>query len=571
MLPNTFSDVAYRDFRDARCRRKLFIVAVLLLGTGTQAIAQGVEKPDTALLRTLVGDASSAAAAQPQLGDERVAAIVTAQAQSGDIAGARATAKRLASSWYPFARLAIVQRDRGDLPGAIETTKLASTAMDRAQALGYLASAFTYAHRYEEGLAIARTIEWPKQRVEELKLAAEQMRIASRDSLERVRALLREALGVARSDTSFWGSYFTVELAYEQAAAADLDGAFRVLHDTLDLETRAERMGRILAELQRAPIPRARELSDSLYRAALRVADGIPDEKRRRVMQARVRWLYGVYGGPAQTRVLEAESRTPEERLDALEARVKARGDSSEPLVALVELERLGEYHRAARAITGRIADDGELWFGQRSAVRSAAEALARRAIADAERVSARYADSTRLQLVDMLARLHLPFAAEQLGSFRDSATAVAARVAVANAWLHESADSALAILRPVPPSASRDAVLHGALPTLLMHGELDRAIAIAHTIRSEKLRANALMTIAAFDRGEDGASRRALYEEALPALDPREPALDGVQLIGAIRFLGIERMRQWARTQPTPERRAAATVALLEVEASVR
>jgi hypothetical protein len=29
--------------------------------------------------------------------------------------------------------------------------------------------------------------------------------------------------------------------------------------------------------------------------------------------------------------------------------------------------------------------------------------------------------------------------------------------------------------------------------------------------------------------------------------------------------------MRQWARSQPTAERRAAATVALLEVEASAR
>jgi len=568
---NTSSDVAYRDFRDARCRRKVFIVAVLLLGIGSRAIAQAVQKPDTTLLRSLVGDASSAAAAQPQLGDERVAAIVTAQAQSGDIAGARATAKRLARTWYPFARLAIVQRDRGDIPGAIETTKLASTAMDRAQALGYLASGFLYGRRYDEGLAIARTIEWPKQRVEELKLAAEQMRLASRDSLERARALLREALAVAQADTSFWGSYFTVELAYEQAAAGDLQGALRVLNDTLDRETRAERMGRILAELQRAPIPRARETSDSLYRVAIRVADGIPDAKRRRVMQTRVRWLYGVYGGPAQTRILEAESRTPEERLDALEARVKARGDSSEPLAALAELERLGEYHRAARAITGRIADDGELWFGRSSAVRSAAEALARRAIADAERVSPRYADSTRLKLVDMLAQLHLPFATEQLGSFRDSASAVAARVAVAKSWLYESPDSALAILRSVPPSASRDAVLHGVLPKLLMQGQLGRALEIARTIGNEKLRANAIMLIAAFGGGGDSTSRRALYEEALPSLDPREPAIDGIQLRGAIRFLGIERMRQWARSQPTAERRAAATVALLEVEASAR
>ena len=402
MLPTLSIDVACRVIHDARARRKLGILATLLLAATSPAIAQGVPEPDTTSLGALYKEAGTAAAAAAQPGDESVTAIVISQAQAGDIAGARATARRMARTWFPFAQLAIVQRDRGDLAGAIETTKLAPTAMDRAQALGYLANAFSNARRYDEAIAIARTIEWPKERVEELKLAAMLMRLRSPDSLERARALLREALAVASADTSSWGSYFVVDLAYEQAAAGDLQGAFRVLHDTLDPETRAERMGRITMALQRAPIPRASELADSLYRAALRVADGIPDEKRRRVAQERVRRLYTANAGAAQTRTLEAESRTEEQRLEALEARVKAAGDSSQPLLALAELERLGEYRRAARAVTERMRNDPTGFRGRdmNVATTSATERLARRAIADAARVSSRCADSTRMQLV---------------------------------------------------------------------------------------------------------------------------------------------------------------------------
>ena len=113
--------------------------------------------------------------------------------------------------------------------------------------------------------------------------------------------------------------------------------------------------------------------------------------------------------------------------------------------------------------------------------------------------------------------------------------------------------------------------MLHFAVTLLLLREQGGRALGVARTIGSERLRANAIMVIAAYGRGADSSSRRALYEEALPALDPREPEIDATWLKPAIRLLGIERMRAWARSQPTAERRAAATVALLEAVVPAR
>jgi hypothetical protein len=53
---------------------------------------------------------------------------------------------------------------------------------------------------------------------------------------DRYRALdgaLREAIGVAQGDTSFWGDYFDVDLAYDQAERGDFRGALRIIVDTL--------------------------------------------------------------------------------------------------------------------------------------------------------------------------------------------------------------------------------------------------------------------------------------------------------------------------------------------------
>jgi hypothetical protein len=99
---------------------------------------------------------------------------------------------------------------------------MAATFTDRAQALGYLSSAMPF----DEGLALARTIEWPKQLVEELRRAARDL--FPKDTA-RSMALLREAIGVVQRDTSFWGSYFDVDLAYDQAERGDLPGALRII------------------------------------------------------------------------------------------------------------------------------------------------------------------------------------------------------------------------------------------------------------------------------------------------------------------------------------------------------
>jgi hypothetical protein len=308
---------------------------------------------DSALVRQLFAEAwVSVGEGASQRDDERVTKLAARQAAFGDVASARANASRFAQTWFPFVRIAIVQRDAGDVAGAIATTQLAHTAMDRSQALGSFAAVFIYTGKIDSALAIARTIPWPKQRVETLKGVA--MTVRERDTTL-ARSLLREPVGIAQADTSFWGRYFDVELAYDQAEAGDLASALRVLSGSLPADTLANRLGRIASAMQGAPIRNARAVADSLFRLALIASDAVRDSTKRRTIRATLRRDYSAHLAPNQTALYQSESRSHDELVDALSARITSKDTISRPMEALAQLEALGDYRSGVEALRARL------------------------------------------------------------------------------------------------------------------------------------------------------------------------------------------------------------------------
>ena len=508
-------------------------------------------------------------AAPEKLSQERYGRFVELQTARGDLEGARESARQ-GPSWYPFARVAIVQQKAGDLDGAITTTRMAATFTDRAQALGYLSSAMPF----EEGLALARTIEWPKQRVEELRRAALDL---FRTDTARSLALLREAIGVAQRDTSVWGKYFDVELAYDQAERGDFRGALRIIVDTLAPGERAERLGRIARELQRATVPRARLVADSLFRAALQAADQVSDSTQRAERRERVFWLYSVYATGTSVDALLAESRTPAERAligerttDFASSLGPAGADSTR-LLRIRELEARGQFRAATYEIYTFFSERS--WWpmhGERTGAElSLVDSLARRTVENARRVTRSFADSMSVRLVSQLARRWPATAREIAEAMTDSTMRSSGMLIVARQMLESNPSRALDYVLEIPSSVARDS-LFGFAASRSFAARPDSSIALARRIGTPSLRGMTLIDLAghAATRG-DTSLARSLAMEGMPVIDPLVQPLEGTRLAPLVRSGLYDAMLQWARSQPVPEARARVLFALYEAIAS--
>ena len=549
-----------------------FLPATLLAQSGAPAPPRRAADPR---LDSLVEAARAAVAAVPGQGEDRLARLAMAQARLGDVAGARTTARTLARTWVPWAWIAIAQRDSGDHEGALATVRMPSDSTARAQATGYLASAYAYASDHDRALAIARTIEWPKQRIEELKLVA--MLVRQKDA-SRARELLREAVDVATRGGGFWGAYFAVELAYEQAQAGDVEGALRILSDTLSPQTRAERVGRIAAALQRASAPRADDLADSLFVVALEAADAVVDPAKRAEMRARVYWLYSSFADTRSNELMARLARTPEERAQALRRTVAsrafsrslgdpARADSGtrRELGTVAELERSGAFREATEALRSMA-----LTLRHRQGIGrgvtmlpSVIDTLVARAIANAVRVSPAFADTTRQWSADLLASRSIPAARETAAEIRDERLRSRAMVAVASVLMHRDRPAAIDYAAGISLQPSRDSAFLR-IVYQLAYPAADSALTVARRITDPSHRATALTAIGgALALRRDSAAARELWLEALPLMNPL--AKDAVaNLLRSLRSHALPSMREWARRQPTPERRAEAFVAIL-------
>ena len=514
-------------------------------------------------------EARAALVASPEkFTDERFGRFVELQAAHGDLEGARESARQ-GPSWYPFARVALVQYKAGDLDAAIATTRMAATFTDRAQALGYLSSAMPF----DEGLALARTIEWPKQLVEELKRAARDL---FRADTARSMALLREAIGVAQRDTTFWGRYFDVELAYDQAERGDVRGALRIIGDTLAPGVKAERIGRIARELQRATVPRARLIADSLFRVALRTADQVPDSARRAERRERVFWLYSSYASGTSVDALRAEARTPAERALVPERSPDFRSSlgpvsaDSTSFPRIRELESRGLFRSAVNEIFQFIFERA---FGGMHGQRigpewSVVDSLARRAVTIARRVSEGFADTTKIRLVKVLIRRWPETARDHAEAIMDSTMRSGAMLIVALNMLESDPRRALDYALGIPSRVGRDSL--SAAAALRFFGvQPDSALVLARRIETPSLRGMTLIDLAgrAATRG-DAPLARTLALEGMPGINPLLQPLEGTRLVALVRGGLYDVMLDWARSQQALESRARALFALYEAVA---
>ena len=512
---------------------------------------------------------ASLVASPEKFSHERYGTFVELQAARGDLEGARESARQ-GPSWYPFARVAIVQYKAGDLDGAITTTRMAATFTDRAQALGYLSSAMPF----NEGIALARTIEWPKQLVEELRRAARDL---FQTDTARSMALLREAIGVARGDTSFWGNYFEVDLAYDQAERGDFRGALRIIVDTLAPGDRAERLGRIARELQRAPVPRARLVADSLFREALRAADQVPDSARRVERRARVFWLYSAYASGTSVDALLAETRTASERaivsehVNPFASMLGPDGEDSTRLRSIRELEANGQFRTAANEIYLFISQRsyGRMHGERVGAEWSVVDSLARRAVEIARQVTESFADSMNLRLVNRLVRRWPATARDLAEAIADSTMRSRGMLIVARNMVESDPSQALAYSLEIPSVVARDSLFAFAAPRIF-DAQPDSGIVLARRIGAPSLRGMTLIDLAgrAATRG-DASLARTLALEGMPGIDALVQPLEGTRLVALVRGGLYDVMLQWARSQSAPESRARVFFALYEAVAS--
>ena len=511
----------------------------------------------------------AALVASPQrFTEERYGRFVELQATNGDLEGARESARQ-GPSWYPFARVALVQYKAGDLDAAIATTRMAATFTDRAQALGYLSSAMPF----EEGLALARTIEWPYQLVGELQRAARDL---FQTDTARSMALLREAIGVAQRDTSSWGRYFDVELAYDQAERGDLAGALRVIVDSLEPGNRAERIGRIARELQRATVPRARLIADSLFRIALQTADQVPDSAKRTERRERVFWLYSSYASGTSVDALHAEARSPAERALVPEratdfaSSLGPAGADSARLHRIRELESSGQFRTAATEIFHFVSQRS---FGRMHGERvgpewSVVDSLARRAGMIALRVTEGFADSMNIRLVKVLIRPWQEAARELAEAISDSTLRSSGMLIVARNMLESNPTRALEYALIISSRVAQDSLFAVAAPRIL-DVQPDSAVALARRIRTPHIRGIALIDLAgrAVTLG-DTSLARTLAVEGMPEVNALVQPLDGARLVPLVRSGLYDEILMWARSQQAAEARARVLFALYEAVA---
>ena len=199
----------------------------------------------------------------------------------------------------------------------------------------------------------------------------------------------------------------------------------------------------------------------------------------------------------------------------------------------------------------------------------SVADTLARRAIANAMRVSQGFADSTRLRLV-IAASNHGPDIARSLvKDIVDSTLRSAGMLTVARRTMFRDPARALAYASTIPARHARDSLVAFAA-TQAFEARPDSGIAIARGIGTPPIRAMAILDLAnrAAKRG-DSSLARTLAVEGMSGIHPPVQWADETRFSGLVRAGLYDVVLQWARSQPSPEQRATAFLALYSAVAT--
>lgn len=560
---------AIRTNRSARSRGIAVAIAMICGGAlRAQQSATGPRLPEipAAERRRLGADARAAVSRLSDPADMRLAQLAALQAGAGDVDEARRTASE-SGNWYAFGTAAVAQYKRGDLAGAIETTTEAGSVMDRSQALDYLASVLPV----DSALQLIQSYEWPKQKVEALSRLARQ--VSAADS-GRALALVRDAIAIARQDTSSWGRYFETDLVELQTELGGFREALLRITDTLSPSERVERAARVASILQRRTDTVSQRVADSLFRVALRTADRITDATREE-RRARVLWLYLTYIDSASAAIALEETRTEEERVKVLE-RVPSGGQTrgvigpEHPgtIAAVTELEASGRYAEAARALRSMVFAD-PLLFDSSSTYprRSAFEATVNRAIADASRVSPVFADTIRRDIGQVLPHGQPELARRLVESISSERLRSESMGVVAMRLRWHDRESAMSMAARIPFARDRDSV-YVTLAEQPIGSRPDTAIALSRLIENRSLRGVALLTLASRLLLQNPANADRAREIALEGLDmasPLDRPIRGQVLRDLLPVIPYERFVRWAEGQGTPRGRAHAVFALYE------
>jgi hypothetical protein len=560
-----------------------FLAIAIGLGCCSSLRAQSVApqaRADTAQVtlvspaeyRRLGAEVRAALLASPeQFAQDRYSRLAELQAARGDLEGAKETARQ-GRSWPPFGRIAIGRYKAGDLAGAIAITRLAETAADRSQALGYLATVMPL----DEGLDLVRQMEWPKQQIETLRSASREL---LRTDTARSIALLHEAIGIAQRDTSFWGGYFTVDLAYDLAARGDLRGALRIVSDTLIPRERVQRIARIATELQRAPTPGARPLADSLFREAVRAAAQFADTADRTRQRRRAFESFGRYATGSSLEVMRAEARTPAE-LALVQASTPftsafapvSRNNFPDSLRTLYirDLDAAGRHRKAADELQRFVSE--HVYRSRTSspdAEQRLLDSLARRAVEEAGHVSEGFADTTRYMLVLMTLRVRSATAEWLADAIRVETLRWRSALLVARRMFDVDPQRAFVHAAQFPVAFVQDSLLaYAAAQT--SYASAERGAAFARRIAAPNLRGISLLTVAgrAAERG-DTTQARALTVESIAQYESTVPPIASHLLVGLVRAGLYGDLLAWARSQTVPESRARVFFALFGAVAS--
>jgi hypothetical protein len=528
--------------------------AVVLFPSADSARAQQTPRPIPEYLRTVIAEARTAIPPREAAKWYRGHRLAVAQAYLGDPEGARETARYLQLPWSAWSQIASAQRSFGDHAGALATVHLALSPADRTQAAGSLASEYARARSYEQAILVARSLMELPSRAAVLRTVAIEMR---RRDAPRAADLVSELVAMTQSDTSSWARAFEVELALDQAAIGDIAGALRVAPESLEPAVRAERLARIAGVLKSAKaVSNASASADAVLQEAIRTVELLPDLKQRETLRSRVlqryRFTMLMSGGSGRT---STDQPPPPLNHDSAFA-------------AIADHERNHDYHSATaglRVILGRYLDFGMFRPPDGLMFPAVVDTLVTRAIANADRVSVPFADSTRHWSVDLLVRRSHRQARTMAGEVRDSVLRSSAMRKVALGRLASDRGDALRYAATIPLPVLRDSAYWAASRALSETRPSDARritgdIADAH-LRGEALAAVAYGTLVRADT----TRARALYRSAFSLMGPLPP-YHGTSLLWFPLALGEwPPVVAWVHRLATPEQKAEGLVLILE------
>ena len=527
--------------------------AVVLFLIADSARAQQSPRPIPEYLRTVIAEARAVILPREAAIWSRGHRLAVAQAYLGDPEGARETARYLELRWSTWSQIASAQRSFGYHAGALATVHLALSPADRIQAAGSLASDYVRARSYEQAIAVARSLTALPSRAAVLRTVALQMR--GRDPA-RAAELVSELVAMTQSDTSSWARAFEVELALDQAAIGNIAGALRIAPESLEPAVRAERLVRIAGVLKSAKVPYASASADAVLQEAIRTVELLPDLKERETLRSRLRQRY------------RFTMFTSEERVGVSTDQPLPPLNHDSAFAAIAVHERNHDYHSATaglRVILVRYLHFGMFRPPDGLMFPPVVDTLVARAIANADRVSVPFADSTRHWSVDLLVRRSHRQARTIASEIKGSVLRSSAMRKAALGRLASDRGDALRYAATIPLPGLRDSAYWAASRALSETRPSDarritRDITDAH-LRGEALAAVAYGTLVRADT----TGARALYRSAFSLMGALPP-YHGTSLLRFPLALGEwPPVVAWVHRLPTPAQKAEGLVLILE------